>query len=53
MILRDTCRIHNSPTGQKRIQFDSKISKDINLPVKKKLLLVYDTDEKVLTISEL
>lgn len=49
----DTCRIHESPTGQKRISLSSDFSDKMDLPLKTKLIIEYDNVEKILIIKRL
>lgn len=50
-IYTDTCRIHLSSTGQKRISLSGEFSKNVDLPLKTKLIIKYDTFEKILTVE--
>lgn len=52
-IIRDTCRIHESPAGQKRITLTGEYSVKMKLPLKTKLLVEYDTEMHILTVREL
>jgi len=45
--------MHQVPTGHKRISFDSEFSEELDLPLKTKLLVEYDTDLKIITIQML
>ena len=52
-IIKDTCRIHLSKTGQKRITLPRDFSEQLDLPLKTKLFVEYDTKTKVITIKQL
>lgn len=52
-IYTDTCRIHKSPTGQKRISLSGSFSEKMDLPLKTKLIIEYDDVEKILIIKRL
>lgn len=53
MIHKDTCRIHNSNTGNKRISFTGDFSTVLDLPMKTKLLAEFDDETGVLVIRTL
>ena len=50
-IYTDTCRIHESPTGQKRISLSGDFSEKMDLPLKTKLIIEYDDVRKILTVG--
>lgn len=52
-IIKDTCRIHLSKTGQKRITVPRDFSEQLDLPMKTKLIVEYDTETKTITIKQL
>jgi hypothetical protein len=52
-IIKDICRIHLSKTGQKRITFPRGFSDKLDLPLKTKLFVEYDTETKILTVKDL
>ena len=52
-IIKNTCRIHLSKTGQKKISFTADFSKVFDLPLKTKHHVEYDTETKILTIKPL
>lgn len=47
----DTCRIHESPTRQKRISLSGDFSEKMDLPLKTKLIIEYDDVQKILTVG--
>lgn len=53
IIIKDTCRIHLSKTGQKRITLPRDFSEQLDLPLKTKLFVEYDIKTKVITIKQL
>lgn len=52
-IIKDICKIHESPTGQKRITLSKDYSTMMDLPLKTKLLIEYNTEKRILTVREL
>lgn len=52
-IYTDTCRIHGSTTGQKRISLQRGFSEKLDLPLKTKFIVEYDTVEQIITIKRL
>lgn len=52
-IIKNTCRIHLSKTGQKRITFTADFSDKLDLPLKTKHFVEYDTETKIITIKPL
>jgi len=53
VVIKNTCRMHEVSTGHKRISFDMELSGEIELPLKTKMLVEYDTELKTITIKEL